>query len=188
MSIIKAFGVLKKAAAKVNEDFGLDAAISKCIQEASDELIEGKLDDHFPLSIWQTGSGTQTNMNVNEVIGNRAIQLLDASTGGTGAGAGLGSKRVNPNDHVNMSQSSNDTFPTAMHIAVATDVNTLLLPALDTLLHTVRAKSAAFADLVKIGRTHMQDAVFVAVVFSQRQVLKVKFEIYIFIIFVVEDR
>lgn len=148
--IIKAFGVLKKAAAKVNVEYGLDVKLADAIIQACDEVIDGKLDSHFPLSIWQTGSGTQTNMNVNEVIGNRAIEIL---------GYELGSKMVNPNDHVNMSQSSNDTFPTAMHIATAVELDKRLLPALLNLCSNLERKAAEFEDLIKIGRTHMQDAV-----------------------------
>lgn len=148
--VIKAFGILKKAAAKVNVEFGLDEKIANAIISASDEVIDGKLMDHFPLSIWQTGSGTQTNMNVNEVISNRAIQLM---------GGKLGSKMVNPNDHVNMSQSSNDTFPTAMHISCAMQLNNQLLPTLHTLHNSLQDKVLEFDSLIKIGRTHMQDAV-----------------------------
>jgi fumarate hydratase class II len=117
---------------------------------ASDEIIQGNLDTHFPLSIWQTGSGTQTNMNVNEVISNRAIELL---------GGQLGSKQINPNDHVNMSQSSNDTFPTAMHIATAIELKNCLIPNLETLFKSLNKKSNEFESLIKIGRTHLQDAV-----------------------------
>merc|ERR1712018_199731 len=151
MPVIKAFGVLKKAAAQANQEFGLDPTVAKAICEAADEVISGKLyDDHFPLVIWQTGSGTQSNMNTNEVISNRAIQML---------GGELGSKSpVHPNDHVNMSRSSNDTFPTAMHIAVATEVHKLLIPALDILMNGLDHKSKEFHDIIKIGRTHTQDA------------------------------
>ncbi|XP_042907614.1 fumarate hydratase, mitochondrial [Parasteatoda tepidariorum] len=149
--IIKAFGILKKAAADVNKEFGLDSRIADAICQAADEVIDGKLVDHFPLVIWQTGSGTQTNMNVNEVIANRAIEIL---------GGQLGSKDpVHPNDHVNKSQSSNDTYPTAMHIAVAMEVELALLPSLRQLLDALKAKEHEFADIVKIGRTHTQDAV-----------------------------
>ena len=140
--IIKAFGLLKKAAAKVNLEFGLNAKIANAIIEASDEVISGDLNDHFPLSVWQTGSGTQTNMNVNEVISNRAIELL---------GGKLGSKLVNPNDHVNMSQSSNDTFPTAMHIACAIELNKALLPTLHDLYSSLNEKAIEFENLIKIG-------------------------------------
>jgi fumarate hydratase, class II len=149
--LIRAFGVLKKAAALVNHDLHrLDDEKTRLITHAADEVIAGKLDTHFPLRIWQTGSGTQTNMNANEVISNRAIEL---------AGGTLGSKKpVHPNDHVNMSQSSNDTFPTAMHIAAAEQMATTLLPAVTDLRNTLDAKAKEFADIVKIGRTHLQDA------------------------------
>lgn len=142
---------MKKAAAKVNQTYGLDEPKSKAIIQACEEVIDQKLtSDQFPLSIWQTGSGTQTNMNVNEVIGNRATEIL---------GGHLGSKMINPNDHVNMSQSSNDTFPTAMHIAVALELNDKLFPRLDELLTSLSEKSDEFSKMIKIGRTHMQDAV-----------------------------
>jgi fumarate hydratase class II len=149
--LIRAFGLLKKAAALVNGELGtLLAREADAIDRAADEVISGKLDDHFPLFVWQTGSGTQTNMNVNEVISNRAIEL----SGGT-----LGSKSpIHPNDHVNRSQSSNDTFPTAMHIAAAEEVVRRLLPAIDHLRSTLDGKARAFQDVVKIGRTHLQDA------------------------------
>lgn len=150
--VITAMGTLKKAAATVNKEFGLDAKISEAICKAADEVISGKLYDegHFPLVIWQTGSGTQSNMNTNEVISNRAIQIL---------GGKLGSKNpVHPNDHVNKSQSSNDTFPTAMHIAVATEINRILIPNLCELHKALKSKSEEFADIIKIGRTHTQDA------------------------------
>ena len=150
--MIRAFGLLKKACARVNRDLGLlpeDRA--RAIEEAADEVIAGRLDVHFPLSVWQTGSGTQTNMNANEVIANRATELL----GGT-----LGAARiVHPNDDVNRSQSSNDTFPTAMHIAAVEQIDGRLLPAVGRLRDTLWAKSRDFADVVKIGRTHLQDAV-----------------------------
>jgi len=151
LPVIKAFGVLKKAAAEVNTDFGLDPKLADAISKACDEVISGSLyDDHFPLVIWQTGSGTQSNMNVNEVISNRAIELM---------GGVLGSKTpVHPNDHVNKSQSSNDTYPTAMHIAVAVEVNNSLLPKLQALHDAILAKSVEFQDIIKIGRTHTQDA------------------------------
>ena len=123
--------------------------MGEAVIKAADEVIAGKLDEHFPLVVWQTGSGTQTNMNVNEVISNRAIQIL---------GGSLGSKLVHPNDHVNMSQSSNDSFPTAMHIAAAVEVNSKLLPNLKTLHASVKAKSEEFSKIIKIGRTHLQDA------------------------------
>lgn len=151
IQVIKAFGILKRAAAEVNKDYGLDPKIAGAIIQAADEVSAGKLDDHFPLVVWQTGSGTQSNMNVNEVISNRAIEIL---------GGKLGSKDpVHPNDHVNKSQSSNDTFPTAMHIAAATEVHQVLLPGLQTLHDALAAKSEEFKDIIKIGRTHTQDAV-----------------------------
>ncbi|KPJ21136.1 hypothetical protein RR48_00883 [Papilio machaon] len=146
-------GILKKAAAKVNMEFGLDKKIAEAIMQAADDVISGKLyrEGHFPLVIWQTGSGTQTNMNTNEVIANRAIQIL----GGT-----LGSKDpVHPNDHVNKSQSSNDTYPTAMHVAVAMELRDRLMPGLVALRDTLEAKSKEFDKIVKIGRTHLMDAV-----------------------------
>ncbi|KAJ1785266.1 fumarase fum1, partial [Coemansia sp. RSA 2167] len=149
-AVIKAMGVLKKAAAVVNRDFGLDSKASDAIQQAAQEVIEGKLMEHFPLVVWQTGSGTQSNMNVNEVIANRAIEIL---------GGELGSKKpVHPNDHVNKSQSSNDTFPTAMHIAAVTEINQKLIPALRDLRDAFAKKQEEFSDIVKIGRTHLQDA------------------------------
>ena len=149
--IVEAFGILKKGAALANQELGLlDARTTELICKAADEVIAGKLDDHFPLSVWQTGSGTQSNMNVNEVISNRAIEL---------AGGEMGSKKpVHPNDHVNKSQSSNDTFPTAMHIAAVSRIETYLLPRVKTLRDTLAKKAAAYADIVKIGRTHLQDA------------------------------
>ncbi|XP_041420476.1 fumarate hydratase, mitochondrial isoform X1 [Xenopus laevis] len=149
--VIRAFGILKSAAAEVNQDYGLDPNISNFIIKAADEVSSGKLDDHFPLVVWQTGSGTQTNMNVNEVISNRAIEMM---------GGKLGSKDpVHPNDHVNKSQSSNDTFPTAMHIAAAKEVHEVLLPGLQKLHDALDAKSKEFENIIKIGRTHTQDAV-----------------------------
>jgi fumarate hydratase class II len=149
--LIRAFGVLKKAAALVNKDLGkLSPEKAKLIVQAADEVIAGKLDEHFPLHIWQTGSGTQTNMNANEVISNRAIEI---------AGGVLGSKKpIHPNDDVNMSQSSNDTFPTAMHIAAASRVAEVLIPAVEKLRDALAAKAGVFADVVKIGRTHLMDA------------------------------
>jgi fumarate hydratase class II len=149
--LIRAFGILKKAAALVNHDLGkLSAEKTKLIVQAADEVIEGKLDAHFPLHVWQTGSGTQTNMNANEVISNRAIEL---------SGGVMGSKKpVHPNDDVNRSQSSNDTFPTAMHIAAATQVVEVLIPAVEKLRDALQAKAKEFESVVKIGRTHLQDA------------------------------
>jgi fumarate hydratase, class II len=149
--LIRALGILKKACALTNCDLGkLSEEHCRLIVQAADEVIEGKLNDHFPLRIWQTGSGTQSNMNANEVISNRAIEI---------AGGELGSKKpVHPNDHVNMSQSSNDTFPTAMNIAAASEVVEKLLPAVRRLRNTLDAKAKSFADIVKIGRTHLQDA------------------------------
>src|SRR5207245_4804804 len=150
--LIWAFGILKKACALVNQDLGkLSAEKAKLIVQAADEVIEGKLNDQFPLRIWQTGSGTQTNMNVNEVISNRAIEI---------AGGVLGSKKpIHPNDDVNMSQSSNDTFPAAMHIAAADRVQRALIPAIQTVHDAIAAKAKEFDSIVKIGRTHLQDAV-----------------------------
>jgi fumarate hydratase, class II len=150
--LIRAFGILKKACALVNQDLGkLPADKARLIVQAADEVISGKLNDQFPLRVWQTGSGTQTNMNVNEVISNRAIEL---------AGGEIGSKKpIHPNDHVNMSQSSNDTFPTAMHIAAAERVARALIPAIESVRDAIAAKAKQFNDVVKIGRTHLQDAV-----------------------------
>ena len=149
--MIRALGILKSAACAVNEDLGLiPAEKSRLIRQAAQEVIDGKLDDHFPLVIYQTGSGTQTNMNVNEVISNRAIQL---------AGGKMGSKApVHPNDDVNKSQSSNDTFPTAMHIAAVSEITAALLPPVRSLAACLKRKSQAFAGVVKTGRTHLQDA------------------------------
>ncbi len=150
--LIRAFGILKKAAALVNQELDkLPADKAKLIAQAADEVISGKLNDQFPLRIWQTGSGTQTNMNVNEVISNRAIEM---------AGGEMGSKKpIHPNDHVNMSQSSNDTFPAAMHIAAAERVKRALIPALRTVQEALARKAGEFDSIVKIGRTHLQDAV-----------------------------
>ena len=150
--VIRAFGTLKQAAAKVNADLGqLDSKVSKLIIAAAEEVINGELDDHFPLRVWQTGSGTQSNMNTNEVIAKRAIEM---------AGGVLGSKSpVHPNDHVNRAQSSNDTFPTAMHIASAEAITTNLLPNLVALKDALLVKSDEWSDIVKIGRTHLMDAV-----------------------------
>jgi fumarate hydratase class II len=150
--LIRAFGILKGASASVNRDLGkLDDALAGPIEQAAEEVAKGALDDHFPLRIWQTGSGTQTNMNANEVISNRAIEL----TGGV-----MGSKKpVHPNDHVNMSQSSNDTFPTAMHIAAVEEIVHRLLPSVAALRDALLDKEIEFAGVTKIGRTHLMDAV-----------------------------
>jgi fumarate hydratase class II len=149
--LIRALGILKKSAAKANMDLGeLDASIAQLIIQAADEVINAKLDAHFPLVVFQTGSGTQSNMNANEVISNRAIEI---------SGGIMGSKNpVHPNDHVNRGQSSNDTFPTAMYIAAAEELNNHLFPALTKLRNTLDAKSQQFAQVVKVGRTHLQDA------------------------------
>ena len=148
---IRAYGILKKAAATVNHAFGnLDQKTRDVIHSASDEVIEGKLDDHFPLVVWQTGSGTQTNMNFNEVISNRSIEIL---------GGVMGSKKpIHPNDHVNMSQSTNDTFPSAINIAAVLSVHEDLIPALCMLRDALKEKSKIFNDIIKVGRTHLQDA------------------------------
>jgi len=150
--LIRAMGILKKAAAIVNADLGkLPQDKADLIKQAADEVIDGKLDDHFPLRVWQTGSGTQSNMNSNEVISNRGIEL---------AGGEMGSKDpIHPNDHVNMAQSSNDTFPTAMHIAAAEEIHRRLIPMITQLRDTLAAKGKAFEDITKIGRTHLMDAV-----------------------------
>ena len=152
MEVVRAQALLKKAAALVNRRSGaLEPHLADLIVQAADDVIDGRLDEHFPLYVWQTGSGTQTNMNVNEVISNRAIEL---------DGGDLGSKTpVHPNDHVNMSQSSNDTFPTAMHVAAATAIVERLLPSVRALRDALATKSDEFAEIVKIGRTHLQDAV-----------------------------
>lgn len=148
--MIRALGVLKKCAAKANALLGLlDEKKSHVIQQAADEVIEGKLDAHFPLVVWQTGSGTQTNMNANEVISNRAVEIM---------GGKLGDKGIHPNDDVNKAQSSNDTFPTAMHIAVCCETNRRLIPMLEKLAQALSQKSNEFKDIVKIGRTHFMDA------------------------------
>ena len=149
--LIRAYGIIKKAAAKVNSEAGrLDKKIADAISNASDEVIDGKLDDHFPLVIWQTGSGTQSNMNFNEVISNRAIEML---------GGVLGSKNpVHPNDHVNMSQSTNDTFPTAINIAAVESTTHKLIPELEKLRQSFESKSKEFDSIIKLGRTHLQDA------------------------------
>lgn len=150
-AIVRALGVVKRAAAETNMALGkLDRQLGETIIRAADEVISGQLNDHFPLVVWQTGSGTQSNMNANEVISNRAIEML---------GGVMGSKKpVHPNDHVNMSQSSNDTFPTAMHIACAEEIHHRLLPALEHLHRALAEKSRLWADIIKIGRTHTQDA------------------------------
>ena len=149
--LIRGMGVLKKASALVNAELGLmPENIKQLISKAAEEVIEGKLDDHFPLRVWQTGSGTQSNMNSNEVIANRGIEL---------AGGVIGSKDpVHPNDHVNMGQSSNDTFPTAMHIAAVERIRDALLPSLSTLANSFKKKTTEFKDIIKIGRTHLMDA------------------------------
>ena len=149
--LIRGMGILKKASALVNAELGLlPESIKDLIAKAADEVIDGKLDDHFPLRVWQTGSGTQSNMNSNEVIANRAIEL---------AGGVIGSKDpVHPNDHVNMGQSSNDTFPTAMHIAAVESIREALIPSLVSLTKSFRNKSTEFKDIIKIGRTHLMDA------------------------------
>lgn len=151
IAIVRALGVIKQACAVANKERGkLDAKLADAIIAAASEVVAGKLDDHFPLVVWQTGSGTQSNMNANEVISNRAIEML----GGT-----IGSKDpVHPNDHCNMGQSSNDTFPTAMHIAVATTARDVLIPGLEKLHAALLAKQEEFSDIIKIGRTHTMDA------------------------------
>ncbi len=151
IAVVRALGVIKKAAAQANMEQGLlDKKLGDAIIRAADEVITGKLDDHFPLVVWQTGSGTQSNMNANEVISNRAIEML---------GGEIGSKKpIHPNDHVNKSQSSNDTFPTAMHIAAARTAVDVLIPGLEKLHGALDAKAKAFAKIIKIGRTHTQDA------------------------------
>ncbi len=151
VAIVRALGIVKRAAAEVNMQLGhLDPKLGETIVKAAQEVIEGKLDAHFPLSVWQTGSGTQSNMNANEVISNRAIEML---------GGEMGSKKpVHPNDHVNMSQSSNDTYPTAMHIACAEEIVHALIPALQMLRNALNDKAQAWKTIIKIGRTHTQDA------------------------------
>ena len=151
LPIVRALGIVKRAAAETNMALGkLDPAIGAAVIQAANEVMEGKLDEHFPLVVWQTGSGTQSNMNANEVISNRAIEIL---------GGEMGTKKpVHPNDHVNMSQSSNDTYPTAMHVACAEEIVHRLLPALQTLRNALNDKSEAWKDIIKIGRTHTQDA------------------------------
>ncbi|WP_340314247.1 class II fumarate hydratase [Rhizorhabdus argentea] len=150
VGIVHALAIVKQAAASVNRRHGLDSRLADAIERAAGEIVAGKLDDQFPLVIWQTGSGTQSNMNVNEVIAGRANELL--------AGARGGKSPVHPNDHVNMGQSSNDSFPTALHVAAALAVHQRLYPALDAMLADLLGKTAAWDDIVKIGRTHLQDA------------------------------
>jgi len=147
--IIKSLAILKKAAAKINQQFGLDQKISEAIIKAADEIINNKLDKEFPLVVWQTGSGTQTNMNCNEVIANRANEFL---------GGKRGDKMVHPNDDVNRGQSSNDVFPSAMNIACLIETDSRLLPGLRNLEEALKAKSEQFKNIIKIGRTHTQDA------------------------------
>ena len=149
--LIRALGIIKRCAAQTNQDLdNLETRLADAIIKAASEVAENKLDDHFPLSVWQTGSGTQSNMNANEVVSNRAIEIL---------GGEIGSKSpVHPNDHVNRSQSSNDTFPTAMHIAAAEEIHHRLIPALEELRNALNDKAQAFSDIIKIGRTHTQDA------------------------------
>jgi fumarate hydratase class II len=151
LPVVRALGIVKRAAAEANMELGrLDPAIGKAVVQAAQEVIEGKLDEHFPLVVWQTGSGTQSNMNANEVISNRAIEIL---------GGEMGSKKpVHPNDHVNMSQSSNDTYPTAMHVACAEEISHRLIPALQKLRNALNDKAQAWNHIIKIGRTHTQDA------------------------------
>ena len=149
--MIWALGIVKQSVAEVNTELGtLDADLAEIIIKAAQEVIDGDLDDHFPLVVWQTGSGTQTNMNVNEVISNRAIEML---------GGVLGSKEpIHPNDHVNKSQSTNDAFPTAIHVAVVDRIHNHLIPSVTDLRDALSAKAEAFKDIVKTGRTHLQDA------------------------------
>lgn len=151
LPVVRALGIVKRAAAEANMELGrLDASIGKAIVQAAQEVIEGKLDEHFPLVVWQTGSGTQSNMNANEVISNRAIEIM---------GGEMGSKKpVHPNDHCNMSQSSNDTYPTAMHVACAEEIHHRLIPALQKLRNALNDKAEAWKKIIKIGRTHTQDA------------------------------
>jgi fumarate hydratase class II len=149
LPVVRSFGILKKCAAIANRNYGLDPKKAEAIIQAATEVKEGKLDEHFPLVVWQTGSGTQSNMNANEVISNRAIEIM---------GGELGSKAVHPNDDVNRSQSSNDTFPTVMHIAAVLETNERLIPNLKKLTEGLRAKQKEFENIVKIGRTHTQDA------------------------------
>ncbi|KAM9985334.1 hypothetical protein ACTFIZ_008855 [Dictyostelium cf. discoideum] len=151
LMVVRSFGILKRCAAIVNKKYGLDATIADNIAKAASEVVEGKLDDQFPLVVFQTGSGTQSNMNANEVISNRAIELMTGKRD-------FSKKLVHPNDHVNKSQSSNDTFPTCMHIAAAISINEKLIPALEMLLAAMRTKQNEFSHIIKIGRTHLQDA------------------------------
>ncbi|EAL67227.1 fumarate hydratase [Dictyostelium discoideum AX4] len=151
LMVVRSFGILKRCAAIVNKKYGLDATIADNIAKAATEVVEGKLDDQFPLVVFQTGSGTQSNMNANEVISNRAIELMTGKRD-------FSKKLVHPNDHVNKSQSSNDTFPTCMHIAAAISINEKLVPALEMLLAAMRTKQNEFNHIIKIGRTHLQDA------------------------------
>jgi len=150
-AVYHAYGYIKKAAAKVNSnDQHLSKWKANLISKVADEVISGKMDSEFPLYVWQTGSGTQSNMNINEVISNRSIQLVDGT---------LGSKKpIHPNDDVNMSQSSNDTFPTAMHIATVIEFDKRLIPAVNSLIDAIWTKAKQWIDVVKIGRTHLQDA------------------------------
>lgn len=150
LGIVHALGIIKQAAARVNRRHGLDVRLANAIEQAAAEVASGKLDEHFPLVIWQTGSGTQTNMNANEVIAGRANEMLCGERGGKSP--------VHPNDHVNMGQSSNDTFPTALHVAAVEALNSALIPALDKLSGALAGCAIAWKDLVKIGRTHLQDA------------------------------
>lgn len=150
LGIVHALGIIKQAAARVNRRHGLDARLANAIEQAAAEVASGKLDEHFPLVIWQTGSGTQTNMNANEVIAGRANEMLCGERGGKSP--------VHPNDHVNMGQSSNDTFPTALHVAALEALNSALIPALDKLSGALAGCAIAWKDLIKIGRTHLQDA------------------------------
>src|SRR5690242_11549970 len=152
LPVVRALGIVKRAAAEVNMDLGrLDASVGKAVVQAAQEVIEGKLDDHFPLVVWQTGSGTQSNMNANEVISNRAIEIMGGEKGSK--------KPVHPNDHVNMSQSSNDIIPTALHVAAMDALEHDLIPALKYLHAALAAKATEFDSIVKIGRTHLMDAV-----------------------------
>jgi fumarate hydratase, class II len=152
LPLVRAFGILKGASARVNRELGkLEPALADVIEQAAAEVADGKLNDHFPLHIWQTGSGTQTNMNANEVISNRAIEI---------SGGVMGTKKpIHPNDHVNMSQSSNDTFPTAMHIAATEEIVRRLIPSVTALRDALQEKAVAYTDVIKIGRTHLMDAV-----------------------------